>query len=271
MFSIFMRSMIKILLMLLSTMLAFSAMAENSNSKMGVVIMHGKGGSPTKFVADLASVLEKKGYLVANLEMPWSGKRNYDVSVSAADKEVETALNKLREQGAKKVFLAGHSQGGLFAFHYVNDHVVDGVIAMAPGGNVANKTFMDKLGESVEKSRKMIAEGKGNETTSFGDYEGSKGVSSFVTTPSIYLGWFAPEGAMNERDAIRLINPAIPVLYIAPTKDYPGLLKSKQEMVSSLPVNPRTKVYEPNSSHLDTPSASIDEIVAWTTAIAQAQ
>jgi predicted N-acetyltransferase YhbS len=35
--------------------------------------MHGKGGSPTKYVSDLASSLKDEGYLVANLEMPWSG------------------------------------------------------------------------------------------------------------------------------------------------------------------------------------------------------
>src|SRR5688572_23963768 len=38
---------------------------------IGIVIMHGKGGSPTGLVAGLARALEEGGYLVANLEMPW--------------------------------------------------------------------------------------------------------------------------------------------------------------------------------------------------------
>jgi predicted esterase len=80
--------------------------------------MHGKGGSPTKYVSELASSLEGKGYLVANLEMAWSGRRNYDVSVSAAEKEVELALASLRSKGAQELFVAGHSQGGMFALHF---------------------------------------------------------------------------------------------------------------------------------------------------------
>jgi len=62
--------------------------------------MHGKGGSLARHVSDLASSLEKNGYLVANLEMPWSGRRDYDVSVSAAEKGVQSALAALRDKGA---------------------------------------------------------------------------------------------------------------------------------------------------------------------------
>src|SRR3546814_16154553 len=89
---------------------------------MGVVVMHGKGSSPTKHVSRLASTLQGKGYAVANLEMPWSGKRDYDVDVAAADKEVNAALDGLRARGAKTLFVAGHSQGGLFALRYGNNH-----------------------------------------------------------------------------------------------------------------------------------------------------
>lgn len=60
------------------------------------------------------------------------------------------------------------------------------------------------------------------------------------------------------------MNPQIPVLYIVPKGDYPVLLKAKQPMFDSLPRNPLTKLYEPDSSHLDAPSASRDEIVRWT-------
>lgn len=41
-------------------------------STAGIVLMHGKGGSPTKYVSDLASLHERDGYFVANLEMPLS-------------------------------------------------------------------------------------------------------------------------------------------------------------------------------------------------------
>ena len=244
------------------------AEAQSPQTKIGIVIMHGKGGSPTKHVADLASFLEDKGYLVANLEMPWSGRRQYDVDVGGAEKEVEAALAELRRKGATKLFVAGHSQGGLFAFHCGGTHSIDGVIAIAPGGNVANRVFREKLGESVEQARQLVAEGKGGEKTQFIDLEGSRGTSPVISTPAAYLSWFRPDGAMNQMIAAKHVNPQVPVLFIAPTGDYPGLLKVKQRMFDALPRHPLTKLYEPDSTHLDAPSASRDEVLRWTSQVA---
>src|SRR5688572_24239061 len=75
--------------------------------------MHGKGGLPDGAVLELALSLAEKKHLVANLEMPWSSRRDYDVDVEAGVKEVQRALEALRAKGASKVFVAGHSQGGL--------------------------------------------------------------------------------------------------------------------------------------------------------------
>lgn len=251
--------------------LPLRALAETSHIKIGIVLMHGKGGSPTRHVSDLASALEEQGFLVANLEMPWSGRRDYDVNVSAAEKEVESALSSLRDKGAQRLFVAGHSLGGVFAFYFGGKHVVDGVIAIAPGGNVGGPIFREKLGESVALARKLIAEGKGDEKTRLSDYEGAKGVYPIVTPPSSYLSWFDPEGAMNRTTVLSNLNPAVPVLYIVPTNDYPGLIKAKQQVIDALPKNPRTKLYEPSSTHINAPSASIKEIAEWTAAVANAQ
>ncbi len=265
------RFLVMLTFAMVSLFLPLTAGAESGPIKIGIVLMHGKGGAPTKHVADLASSLEAQGFLVANLEMPWSGKRDYDVNVGAAEKEVESALSLLREKGAQKLFVSGHSQGGLFALYFGGKHILDGVIAIAPGGNVSNALFQEKLGEPVALARKLIAEGKGEEKTRLADYEGARGVFPVTTTPAAYLTWFDPEGAMNQMATIRRMNPAIPVLYIAPTKDYPGLLKVKQQMFDALPKNPRSRLHEPDSSHLNAPSASIKEIVEWTAAVANAQ
>jgi len=265
------RFLVALTFLFASILLPLTASAEFGSTRIGIVIMHGKGGSPTKHVSDLASALEGQGFLVANLEMPWSGRRDYDVNVSAAEREVESALNALRDKGARKLFVSGHSQGGLFALYYGSKHVVDGVIAIAPGGNVGGAAYREKLGESVALARKLIAEGKGEEKAGLADYEGAKGVYRINSPPSAYLSWFDPEGAMNQRTAIQSMNPAVPVLFIAPANDYPGLLMVKQQMFDALPKNPHTKLYEPNSSHLNSPSASIKEIVEWTTAVANAQ
>jgi len=64
------------------------------------------------------------------------------------------------------------------------------------------------------------------------------------------------------------MNPAIPVLYIGPSNDYPGLIKAKGPTFGALPKNPLTKLYEPSSTHLGAPTASIPEILEWTAAVA---
>jgi pimeloyl-ACP methyl ester carboxylesterase len=264
----FRRFLILLTVSVVGTCLPLNAPADTGAAGIGIVLMHGKGGSPAKFVSDLAAALEKQGFLVANLEMPWSGRREYDVDVAAAEKEVESALAALRGKGAQKLFVAGHSQGGLFALYFGSKHAPDGVIAIAPGGDVGGQVFREKLGESVELARKLIAEGKGREKTRLSDYEGSRGVYPIVATPAAYLSWFDPAGAMNQMAALRNMSPDMPVLYIAPTGDYPGLRKLKQKMFDALPKNPRTRLYEPDSSHLNAPTASIKEIVEWTTAVA---
>lgn len=262
-----MRTFLTLILAIVVTVVSCSSIAQTPSPRIGIVIMHGKGGSPTRHVSDLASSLEGKGYLVANLEMPWSGRRNYDVNVSAAVKEVESALDMLRSKGAQKLFVAGHSQGGVFAIYLGTKQSLDGIIAIAPGGNVGNSTFREKLGDSVELARKLIAEGKGDEKTRFSDYEGAKGIYPILTTPSLYVSWFDPDGAMNQTAALKNMNPQVPILFIAPTGDYPGLRNLKNQLFSLLPKNPLSKLYEPNSSHLDAPSASRDEIMRWTTEV----
>lgn len=262
------RFLFALILPIVGLLASQTAIAETDGAKIGIVVMHGKGGSPTKFVADLARSLEAEGYLVANLEMPWSGRRDYDVPVSAAEAEVETALSGLRSKGARKLFVAGHSQGGLFALYFGNKHAVDGIVAIAPGGNIANQVFGEKLGGFVESARKLVAEGKGDEKTKLADFEGAKGTYPIVTTPAIYLTWFDPAGAMNQMKAVQGMNPATPVLFIVPTSDYPGLLRVKQPMFDALPKHPRTRLYEPDANHVGAPTASIREIADWTKAVA---
>lgn len=242
------------------------AVAQSLPPSIGIVVMHGKGGSPAQDVAVLASSLEDKGYFVANLEMPWSGRREYDANVASAEKEVESALDRLRARGAKNLFVAGHSQGGLFALHFGGKHSVGGVIAIAPSGNVGSPNFREKLGESVEQARKLVADGKGDDKTRFLDY--STATYPIISTPAIYLSWFDPDGAMNQLIAVKDMNPTVPVLFIVPKSDFPGLLKAKQPMFDALPRHPLTRLYEPDSNHRDAPSASLEEILRWTGEVA---
>lgn len=248
--------------------MALALAAQSAAPGIGIAVMHGKGGSPGGYVSDLASSLEEKGYLVANLEMPWSGRRDYDVPVDAAVNELQSTLDALRSRGAKKVFVAGHSLGGLFALYYGGKRPVDGVIVIAPGGSVSTPIFREKLGDSVAHARQLVAAGNANETTRFMDYETSRGTYPVITTPGAYLSWFDPEGAMSLLRAAKAMNPKVPVLYVAPTDDYPFLVKTKHVIFGALPPHPLTKLYEPDATHANAPSASRGEILRWTAQVA---
>ncbi len=247
------------------------ARADLAPGEIGVVLMHGKGGAPTGVVKELAASLEEQGGRVANLEMPWSSHREYDASVSDAVKQVDDAIAALRSKGVKKVFVAGHSQGGVFAFYYASQRPVDGVIGIAPGGNAAATVVRDALGATVERARKLVAEGKGDEKGTFSDWESSRGKNDVHTTAAIYLTWFDPDGAMNQMNAERGIDPEVPVLFIAPKGDYPGLKRFKSQMFDALPPNPKTRMYEPDTSHIGAPAASRSEIWRWMVDVARSQ
>ncbi len=265
------RFLIALAVFMVGAFLAPVVVAQTGVVKVGVVVMHGKGGSPARIVSELAAALEGAGFLVRNLEMPWSGKREYDVNVAAAAQEVETALTALREAGARKVFVAGHSQGGVFALYFGGGHAVDGIIAIAPGGDTAHSFYRARVADPLAEARKLVAEGKGAERTRLADFEGAKGTFPITTTPAVYVTWFDPDGAMNQTAAVRRMPPGVPVLFIAPTNDYPALVRIKNQMFDALPKNPRSKLYEPSATHLQAPSASIQEIIAWTTAVANSR
>jgi pimeloyl-ACP methyl ester carboxylesterase len=246
--------------------LAFVAAAQSPRTS--VVVMHGKGGLPDGLVHELAMFLDARGFLVANLEMPWSSRRDYDVDVAAGLAQVEAALADLRTKGAAKVFVAGHSQGGVFALYVAGKIPVDGVVAIAPGGNVATPAFRQYTGESVDRAADMVKAGKGAERARFVDYEGRRGTSPVFTTAASYLSWFDPDGAMNELASIHRLDAKMPVLFIAPTDDYPMLLRTNPEMIRALPKNPLTKVYKPDASHVKAPTASREEIARWIAEVA---
>jgi pimeloyl-ACP methyl ester carboxylesterase len=252
------RALIVPLLPLLLAVFALPAAAQD-----GIVILHGKGGMPQGLVRPLAEGLQARGWQVANLQMPWSRDRQYDVDVEAAVREVDAAIAALRGRGAQRLFVAGHSQGGVFALHYATLRPLDGLIAIAPGGDVANSLFLQQLGSAVRNARRMVDEGRGQERGDFLDYEGSRGSWTVRTAAAIYLSWFDPEGAMNQSRSLRAVLPATPVLLVVPTRDIPALRRIKDSSFRALPAHPHSRLYEPEADHTGAPRASVEEILRW--------
>lgn len=264
-----MKPMLRLFLASCLSCLCFTALPALAQAPViGIVLMHGKGGSPNKHVNTLADKLQEQGYLVANLNMPWSGARDYDVDTDAADKQVEEAFATLKTKGAQKVFVSGHSLGGTFALHYASKYPVDGVIAIAPGGSTGSQVYLKEVASSIEQAQKLVAEGKGGEKNRFDDFETSKGLTPVLTTAANYLSWFSSTGAMNNALSAKQLPTQTPVLWIVAKRDYPGLIRFNVPFFRNFEGNSQSRLYRPDSDHLGAPAASVDEIRAWTQAVA---
>lgn len=235
---------------------------------IGFVLLHGKGGRPEGLTAPLDASLQQQGMLVISPEMPWSGKRKYDSDVAAAEAQVTEAVRSLRQRRATKVFLAGHSQGAVFGLHYASKHPLDGLVLIAPGGNVATNFYRQKVSPSVSKARSLMTAGKGGEPGEFEEFEGDKCFWTVRTTAAAYLSWFDPEGAMNQTKSSRALPKTLPVLHVAPTSDYPALLRAKGDMFDAL-ATPLKRLYEPQSDHRNVPRDAAAEVARWAAEIAK--
>ena len=71
--------------------------ARAGNNELGVLMMHGKGGSPEGYISELVAALRAKGYLVSAPALPWSKERIYDASYEDAMGEIDREVQSLRQ------------------------------------------------------------------------------------------------------------------------------------------------------------------------------
>lgn len=249
--------------LMLLAIFCLSATTHAQNAEIGAVVLHGKGGGPTRLVADLVTYLKDAGVKVEAPDMPWSGQRNYDVDTEAGHKELAQSLQALREAGAKHLFIIGHSMGGVFAFNAGPRHRVRGIVAVAPGGSSDARTTQERLSATIAEARSLVQEGKGDVTTKLYDYEGSRGTYVVMAKPAAYVSWFDPQGAMNVDKSLRAIPSTLPVLYVSPTDDYPGLRAGASARFAVIAKHPLSRFIEPVADHKTVPGVAAPLILEW--------
>lgn len=225
----------------------------------GVVLLHGLGGSP-RSMEPLARALREKGYAVSSPDMPWSAERLHDVPVAVAEQKVLAELQVLRAAGARKVFIAGFSKGGLFAAYMATRTRLDGLAAIAPNGGSNNALHA----EGLAQARTLITEGNGEERVMLDQYWPSADRTYPVSSvPSAYVTWFEPDGPMNAARIYGDQPPGMPVLLVVPTRDFENLRRAKNVIFGGLPPHPLHRLYEPQSHHGGAVEASAAEVVRW--------
>ena len=175
--------------------LALSAASIRADDKIGIVLMHGKQGSPLGVAVVgsnrppagelLIAALKDAGYLVTTPEMCWSGRRALDKVFADCMKEIDDAIDDLKTHGATGIVVGGLSQGGLAAIAYGATHSdILGVVAYGPADDPANKARSPAVAAAIAKAQSMAADGKGGERSTFDDVNtGPQGSFTMTLTP----------------------------------------------------------------------------------------
>lgn len=180
---------------------------------LGIVLMHGKGGSPG-YLAPAKAVLEDHGYLVSTPEMCWSRQRMYDRAYLDCVTEIDDAVRDLRQRGARSIVVAGHSVGGTVAVAYGASH--DGLAGIV--GFAAADAFFGPpyLLPDIARAQSLVADGKGDILDDFTDVRPA-GHLRMHTTAARFLSFVAPP--TDQRMPANAARLRAPLLLVAGTLD----------------------------------------------------
>jgi len=230
---------------------------------IGIVLMHGKGGTPNRHIATLAASLKRAGLHVETPEMPWSKNRQFDKSYKDSMLEIDKAVNRLKSKGATRIVICGQSLGSNAALGYAARRAgLSGVIVIAPGHFQDVEGFQLKTGHSWNKARKMVDAGRGEEKGSFTDVN-QGGTSTRYTTANIFLSWFDPYGPANFPNNAANIRKGAALLWITGTRDRFAMMRGRAYAFDMAPENPKNKYVQIDANHLNTPTQSINVISEW--------
>lgn len=235
---------------------------------VGVVLMHGKGGTPRGPIWKLAAHLKKLGYKVSVPEMPWSKRRRFDRTFDEAMEEIDKRAANLRNEGATHIFVGGQSQGGTAALGYgARRDGLAGVMVIAGGGDPYQiYQFKEAIRASVAEAREKVAAGAGDDDGSFKDLNIGK-VSSVRTTARIYLSYLDPEGpALMPRNAAAL--KGAPLLWVYGSGDPLRDTNNPDYAFAKAPDHPLNAYVVIDAGHKNAPDRGRKVVARWLACVA---
>jgi pimeloyl-ACP methyl ester carboxylesterase len=240
---------------------AATSVPSRAGSDIGIVVLHGKQGTGggDRTTAPFLQALRGAGYTTQAPTMCWSRSRMYDATWPDCVREIDTAVAALRAAGARRIVVAGMSQGGNAAITYGAQHPeLAGVIALAPAGQPKQLVNAPGVGQSIATARQMVAAGQGGQRTSFTDANNGK-TFSVTTTPAIYLSIVEPGGPAD----FPLVLPQLrePIIWVAGTED--PTQRNAAALFAQLPANRLNRFVQVSSAHLQTPAVGAGAVLEW--------
>lgn len=184
--------MIRIVMLVAALMMAAPITAVAA--EVGVVLLHAKWGTAKKKspVGKLVSKLESAGFSVEAPDMPWHRDRYLDKGHEESMAEIDKAVERLKDRGATKIVVAGHSMGANAAIGYgARRDGLAGIMAIAPGH--VPDIQADTFAGDIARARAMMAAGNGDETDDFHDINQGE-PKAIRASAEDYLSWFDPTG-----------------------------------------------------------------------------
>jgi len=243
-----------------------------ASKEIGVVLLHGSKKA-SKWISPLVKQLNKAKIQVVTPEMTWSENRRWDANFSDTMTEIDNAVASLKNNGATKIFVGGHSIGGSVAVAYAtNKKDIAGVLLIAPAHTNEMEGFQEKLAENVTYAKQMVNDGKGDEVLAYpgkpcndvakANPKVKKMNWAVSTSSAIYLSHFDPDAKDTMPENLQKLNANTAVLWIAGKAD--SWTKADGEKVFSMAhQNPQNKYIVVKGGHLQTPEKGKKEIVSW--------
>lgn len=236
---------------------------------IGVVLLHGKNpGSPQNpGLQSLRTKLEYDGAKVRVPDMPWSARRYIDGDWGKAMDEIAANIAALKQDGAGRIVLAGHSIGAAGALSFAATRGGVDALAMLAPGHTPFYYYTYKQGPnlavsaSIDEARAMVAAGQGDMQRDFKDNNQGQALSVRLTARQ-YLSYFDPEGDADMGRMAGRLSPAIPVLVLLGDKD-PLTRVGRSYIFDRLPANPRSTYMAVEGTHISVLQNQRDAISAW--------
>lgn len=235
----------------------------SAEPKIGVVVVHGKWGNPNGPTRHFASQVESAGFVVESPEMPWSGRRLYDVGVEGMVAEFDAAVKTLRAKGAEKICLAGHSLGGAGSIIYAGRVKVDCLIVLAPGHNPESSTTRGWTAHDLAQARERVAKGAGDAPAEFEDFNSGKRTKKVTVRAKVFIEYFDGDGPFNMPNNTARILPGTPVLWVVGRQEAQGPRLSGDAAYARIPDGVPKRYIEVPGGHLETPSNAGMIAIEW--------
>lgn len=236
-----------------------------AGEKIGVVLMHGKNRTARvkSPIGKLKYQLEVADFIVVAPDMPWSRSRGFDRTYAESMAEIDEAVQTLKDRGATRIVVGGHSIGANAALGYgATRPGLAGILAIAPGHTIDGDGFHKLVDYDYRRAKEMVAAGKGGEEADFKDVNQGK-KSTKTMTAKVYLSWFDPEGpAPMPRNAAEL-KPGTPLMWIIGEKDHIMMERGRDYAFAKAPAHPKNIYVVVKGGHGSTPMRGKKEIIAW--------